>query len=48
MTTAMNASVSILDMRHVVRRLYVDGPAAEFLPPVPPVVNVRPAAARAA
>jgi len=32
-------------MRHKVRRLYVDGPAAEFLPPEPPVVNVRAAAA---
>jgi hypothetical protein len=41
-TAATNASVSILDMRHMVR-LYVDGPAAGFVPPAPPVVNVRPA-----
>jgi len=29
--------------RHMVRRLYVDGPAAGFVSPAPPVVNVRPA-----
>jgi hypothetical protein len=37
-TAAMKISVSILDMRHMLR-LYVDDPPAGFLPPAPPVAN---------
>jgi hypothetical protein len=41
-TTATKISVCPLDMRHMVR-LYVDGPAAGFVSPAPPSVNVTPA-----
>ena len=42
-TTAMKISVSMRVSRHMVR-LYVDGPAAGFVPPAPPVVNDQAAA----
>jgi hypothetical protein len=38
-TAAMKISVPLLDMRHIVRRLYVWRYRAEFVSPAPPVVN---------